>query len=127
MEAITWEDLRQWRYGLAEYKRQMEQPVDPMDPYSGPAFDRWVAEQDEQERQYRATLNATQMLAYLVHLGELGDECPNCHRRYVEVTSFSYPDMVGDTYGETYECCGHTWSRSSALEYNDRGEAVDIR
>jgi hypothetical protein len=52
-------------------------------------------------------------------------------------------DMVGEIYGWTFECCGYTWSESSALEYarlydhegNDLGDGfphthrrhVDIR
>lgn len=127
MQAITPEDLQEWLEEQANWQAHKDDPPDPSDPFSGPEAEKYFAEQDRQEAEYRATLNATQMLAYLVHMGVLGEECPRCHTRYVEVSTFEFPDMVGTTYGETWECCGYSWDRSSALIYNDRGEAVDIR
>lgn len=59
---------------------------------------------------------AQQHLDALVDLRRLG-HCPRCGQRYVELTKWSFPDMVGDTYGWTFECCGYDWSESSALEY----------
>jgi hypothetical protein len=127
MKAITPADLYEWLESQYAADAHRDDPVDPNDPYSGPAAEKYFAEQEAQERTYIASLTAAQRLDYLVHLGQLGKECPHCHTRYVEVSWFDFPDMVGDTFGETYECCGYSWSRSSALEYNQYGEAVDVR
>jgi hypothetical protein len=127
MNAITIEDLQEWLESEEEAASHRDDPDDPSDPYSGPAFDAWVAQEDRREAAFVATLTATQRLAYLVHQGVLADECPQCHTRYVETDDWEFPDMVGSTYGTTWECCGHTESRNSALEYDHNGNVVDVR
>src|SRR5580693_3522689 len=112
MKAITVEDLQEW----FETEQAIADDNDPSDPYSGPAFDAWVAQEDRREAAFVATLTATQHLAYLVHQGVLADECPKCHTRYVETSSWEFPDMVGETVGTTWECCGYEDSYCTGLE-----------
>src|SRR5947209_1964899 len=79
----------------------------------------YIARLDAEDRAYRATLTPEELLAYRVHTGELAETCPSCGAHYVVVEGEDHPDMVGNTYSETYTCCGHTDSWSDALEYRD--------
>lgn len=116
MEAITRADLDERLY-------QTSQPLDPADEAMDAAF----AEFYRREAEAMAGRPATERLAWLVHNGELAEQCPRCKTRYVETSSFEYPDMIGAVMGDTYECCGYTESFSTGLEYDAVGRVVDVR
>jgi hypothetical protein len=127
MKAITIDDLAEWLDEQANWDVHRHEPVDPSDPYAGPVFEAYVADQERKEKEYVATLTASQHLDYLVFQGVLGEECPQCHTRLVEVTNWEYPDMIGETVGETWECCGYSTNFNTALEYDHNGKMVDVR
>lgn len=77
------------------------------------------------EDHYRATLSPQELLDYRVFNGELAEQCPRCGARYVEVEHDDFPDMVGTTFVETYQCCGLIHRANDALEYRN-GIAVDM-
>lgn len=120
MKAITPADLQEWLES-EQYRDDNETAEDRAQEQA------WWDAVGKQEQEAFDAMTATQKLGYLVHIGELAEICPKCGTRYVEVTFWDQPDMVGTTSGETYECCGHTDSANSALEYNQYGEAVDVR
>ena len=53
------------------------------------------------------------------------ERCPYCGKSTTP-EYWSHPDMIGETYGVTYPCCGKTESKNSGLEYDERGRVIDV-
>jgi len=118
MQEITFGDLAEWRADEeAQQARRWNVPTMDDLYYEGMA-EQW---QDPHES---GVITAQQRLDYLRYT-ELS-HCPRCGTRYAEVTNREYPDMVGETYISTWECCGYTESANTALVYRN-GVAVDVR
>lgn len=120
MHAVTINDLYYWLEAEHAADAHRGELLSEEDRY----YEEMGAFFEQEERRLTAGMTAQQRLDYAVFNGELG-HCPNCGTRYAEIDSWSFPDMVGETSGETYECCGHTESANSALEYRN-GYAVDV-
>ncbi len=99
MHAITPEDLQDWLEFQASPEAEHDREMDK-------AYAEWA----KQEVAAVMAQPASKRFGWLVHEGELAEECPNCHTRWVEISFNEFPSMLG--YGtessETYECCSHT-------------------
>lgn len=114
MHAITINELQEWLGFQASPEAEQDRAMDR-------AYSEWA----QQEIGAVMALPASQRFTWLVHEGELAEECPNCHTLWVEVSFEEFPDMVGTTSVTTYECCEHTESANDAIEYRN-GVAVDV-
>jgi hypothetical protein len=117
MHAITPAEIADW----IDYEAAARKEIDAAMEAS------WWENFGRHEQAALAALPASKRFDYFCNYeGSLAEICPACGTRYVEVDDWSFPDMVGDTSGRTYECCGHTESSNSAIEYRN-GVAVDMR
>jgi hypothetical protein len=121
MKAITVEDLQEWFESEEIAAGHRYDVPSAEDLY----YDGWAQQDQQREAEYVASKTAQQRLDYMVHNGELA-HCPRCGTRYAEVDWYEFPDMRGVTSVMSYECCGHTDSSNSAIEYNEQGQMIDI-